>query len=88
MVMHRKTALALAFIAVIAGFALGRSTVPNIVIGVDPDEFNARGLEIEALTQQLRTRECGKKIWEHERQPGESFGDWIKRNQGDGWSVR
>ena len=68
-------------VALIAGFAVGRSTVPNIVIGADPDDFKARGLEIDALEQQVRKPECGMVIAEHERQPGESFGDWIKRNQ-------
>jgi len=47
--MRTKTALSLAFVALIAGFAVGRSTVPNIVIGADPDDFKARGLETEAL---------------------------------------
>lgn len=40
-----RTKTTLAFVALIAGFAVGRSTVPNIDIGADPDEFKARGLD-------------------------------------------
>lgn len=45
--------------AVITGFVVGRLTVPNIVIGVDPRDFEAQASELQQIArrdQELTTK--------------------------------
>jgi len=65
--MQKKTRLVvIAALAVIVGFAIGRTTVPNVVVGAGPEQFKAYALEIDALKQRARNQEKLAAHWQRE----------------------